>query len=585
MEALVTSEQLAQVSTPPLLGHADVQDFNSIRKSFKFWAIILGLGITLWLAALENSVLTTAAPKILEEIPLGDNWIWLTNAFFLCNAAFQPLLGQLSNLFGRRLLTMGVVSLFILGSGICGGANTDAQLIVGRAIQGIGSGGIGLAFDTIVSDLVPLRYRGNYIAIILLIYSVGTTTGALIGGLIVDHWDWRWCFWLNLPIGGLSLIIMFFCLNVKHRRDTHWTERLKRIDIIGNLILIGGTVSIFLALTYAGTRYPWGSWHILVPLVIGFAAIIVFGFFEASLSRRWTKLPSVEPVMPPHMFATRTSIIVGINTFLYTAVVYWAIFFLPVYFQSVLLVSATQAGINIIPVSLLGIPAAAAAAAAITRWGKYKVVHLVGFALFTLGLGLWSLMDENTSTGEWIGFMFIGPVGAGLLLNSQLPAFQAPVPEAEQGTATATWNFIRAFGSAWGVAIPAAIFSNRVDSLIYSGAIADTEAASFLRNGGAYQYASAKFVHQFQSQTTQTEIQVVYRLALQRIFQCAVAFAGASFLLCILEKDIPLRKDLVTDFGLNEDDRSSDGNQVRRRDAGEEKGLNSRNIGAMDERL
>lgn len=375
-------------------------DFNKVRKSFGFWAIIIGLGITLWLAALENSVLTTAAPAILDDIPMGDNWVWLTNAFFLSSAAFQPLLGQLSNLFGRRPLTLGVVALFIIGSGICGGANNSTQLIVGRAIQGIGSGGIGVALDTVVSDLVPLRYRGNYIAVILLIYSIGTTTGALIGGVIVDHISWRWCFWINLPIGGVSLAITFAFLHVHHRRDTHWIDRLKRVDVVGNVILMGGTTSMLIAIAYAGTRYSWGSWHTLVPLLLGFAIIFLFGVFESSSSLGLTKIAPRDPVMPPHMFPTATSVIIGINTFLYTAVVYWAIFFTPVYFQSVQLVSATRAGIDIIPISLLGVPSAAAAGVVITRWGRYKAIHLLGFALFTLGMGLWTLLDENSPTGE-----------------------------------------------------------------------------------------------------------------------------------------------------------------------------------------
>lgn len=121
-------------------------DFEVVRKSFSFWAIIVGLGITMWLAALENSVITTAAPAILADIPMGDNWIWLTNAFFLASAAFQPLLGQLANLFGRRWTTLSVVALFMLGSGVCGGATNQAGLIAGRAVQGIGSGGILMAF-------------------------------------------------------------------------------------------------------------------------------------------------------------------------------------------------------------------------------------------------------------------------------------------------------------------------------------------------------------------------------------------------------------------------------------------------------
>ncbi|KAJ4388092.1 hypothetical protein N0V93_008697 [Gnomoniopsis smithogilvyi] len=266
------------------------------------------------------------------------------------------------------------------------------------------------------------------------------------------------------------------------------------------------------------------------------------------------------------MFPTATSVIIGINTFLYTAVVYWAIFFTPVYFQSVKLTSATRAGINIIPISLLGVPSAAAAGVVITQWGRYKAIHLIGFALFTIGMGLWTLLDENSPTGEWVGFMFTAPIGAGLLLNTQLPAFQAPVPESDQGTATATWNFIRTMGSVWGVAIPAAIFGNRVDSLVAAGAVSSDAAASSLVGGGAYEHATAEFVQSFPSALVRAEVRHVYRLALQRVFQCAIAFSGFCFILCLFEKDIPLRTELVTEYGLKDDAAVLGKSQVKKPD-------------------
>ena len=400
-----------------------------------------------------------------------------------------------------------------------------------------------------MSDLVPLRYRGNYVAIILLIYSIGATTGAFVGGIIVDHTSWRWAFYINLPVGAVSLLIMFFFLNVQYHSELSMINRMKRIDFVGNSILIGGTTSMLIALTYAGTRYPWSSWRTLLPLLLGFASFLVFGAFEAS------RFAPANPVMPPRLFSNHTSIIISINTFLFYVVVYWAIFFLPVYFQSVKLTSPTKAGINVIPVALLGVPAAAAAAAAVSRWGKYKFIHILGFTLYTVGLALFARLDEHSPTAEWVGYMFTSPLGGGLLLNTQLPAFQAPVPEADQAAATGCWNFIKTLGSVWGVAIPAAIFANHVDGLIASGAISNPVAARMMINGGAYQYASAKFVHGFPL-PDQAEVVAVYRLAIQRVFLVAIAFSGFAWLLCLFEKNIVLRVQLVTEYGLKENERS-----------------------------
>ncbi|KAF3761194.1 hypothetical protein M406DRAFT_334797 [Cryphonectria parasitica EP155] len=194
------------------------------------------------------------------------------------------------------------------------------------------------------------------------------------------------------------------------------------------------------------------------------------------------------------------------------------------------------------------------------RIGVYNVppavpIHLSGFALFCLGLGLFSRLDENIPTGVWVGYMFTGPFGGGLLLNTQLPAFQAPVSEADQALATGCWNFLRTLGGVWGVAIPAAIFANRVDGLVAAGRVSNPEAAAMLLGGGAYEHASAAFVRAFPSLIDQAEIIAVYRLAIQRVFLVRIAFTSFAFVICLFEKNIPLRTELVTEYGLNEDDK------------------------------
>lgn len=183
--------------------------------------------------------------------------------------------------------------------------------------------------DIIASDLVPLRLRGNYIAVIMIIYSIGTTLGPFTGGAIAETGNWRWIFYVNLPIGGASLLILFFFLHVNYRRDPSWTSRLRRLDFIRNGILIAGSTAILVALTYAGTVHPWSSWQTLVPLLLGFAAFFISIVFEES---PWAPH---EPVMPRRLFTSRISAIVSINTFLNAALIYWGVFFLPVYFQSV----------------------------------------------------------------------------------------------------------------------------------------------------------------------------------------------------------------------------------------------------------
>ncbi|KAI2621841.1 major facilitator superfamily domain-containing protein [Hypoxylon sp. NC1633] len=513
---------------------------NENQRGFRFWAVIIGLGITTLLAALEHTVVTVAAPVILTDLQLRENYVWVTNAFFICSASFQPLLGQFCNIFGRRWVFITIIAIFTLGSGICGSASTGGMLIAGRAVQGVGSGGIILMSNVIISDLVPLRQRGNYVAIVLAIFGIGTSLGPFIGGAFVNSTTWRWVFWINLPIGGTSLVLMFLFLHVNFDKEMSFSQKIKRIDFIGNALLMASTIAILYSLTNAGTVYPWSSWHTLVPLIIGLSGLFVFAGYEAGGF-------SQEPVMPVRLFTHRTSMIVLVNTFLNSTLYFWFFYFLPLYFQAVALYSPYRTGYSLLPQSLAGIPGAAIAAIALSRWGKFKPLHFAGFAVTTLGLGLLSTMSENTSIAEWAVFQCIGALGIGIVIDTLLPAFQAPVSEADQATVTAAWSFVRAFGSIWGVAIPAAIFNNRVDELL--GTVSDPEVRRLLAAGGAYQEASAAFVEQFPPSSV-AEIRAVYREALKRVFLIGVAFGGLATLLVLLEREVPLRQELETQYGL-----------------------------------
>ncbi|KAI1375295.1 major facilitator superfamily domain-containing protein [Hypoxylon crocopeplum] len=522
---------------------AQENDAPNFERGFRFWAVIAGLAVTTLLAALEHTVVTTSAPAIVSDLQMGETYIWITNSFFICSTAFQPLLGQLCNVFGRRWVFITIVAVFTLGSGICGGATQGAMLIAGRAVQGVGSGGIVLTVNIIVSDLIPLRERGKYMAMILGVFGIGTSLGPFIGGAIVEATTWRWVFWINLPIGGVSLVLMWLFLHVQYDKEMSFTEKIQRIDLVGTSILLAGTVAILYSLTYAGTIEPWASWRTLVPLLLGFFGLALFAGYEMSGL-------ALEPVMPPRLFQNRTSVVVILNTFIAAMAFYWFLYFLPIYFQAVLLYSPRQTGVSLLPQSLAGIPGAAIAAVCLSKWGKFKIIHLAGFSIATLGLGLFSYQDEWTHVAEWVIFQAICALGVGMVLDTLLPAFQAPTAEADQAAATSTWAFVRSFGCIWGVAIPAAVFNNFVDLNI--NMVSDSAVHGQLVGGGAYQHASAAFVRSFPPETG-NEIRAVYRISLQRVFQVGVAFSGLAVLLALIERNIPLRKALETQYGLEKD--------------------------------
>jgi len=331
-------------------------------------------------------------------------------------------------------------------------------------------------------------------------------------------------------------------LNVNYKKETTFIQKIKRIDYVGNAILIASTVAILYALTYGGTKEPWSSFRTILPLVLGVLGLGRFMLFEMS--------PMViEPVVPPRLFTNRTSATVFAVTFLNSALLYWVMFFLPVYFQAVLGSSPARSGVQLLPIIVVAVPAAILAVILLTKFGRYKPLHLFGFAVSTVGLGLFTLFDANTSMAAWVIFQIVGGAGSGFILNTLLPACQAGLLESDQAAATATWSFIRSFGSIWGVAIPAAIFNNRFEKLSYR--ISDPAVRDLLSAGHAYQYASASFVNSYPS-VVREQIIGVYVDSLRLVWQVSIVFSGVAFLLVFLEKEITLRTELDTEFGIAE---------------------------------
>jgi MFS family permease len=466
----------------------------------------------------------------------------------------QPLFGQLANIFGRRWLALTIVGIYTLGSGICGGANSGTTLIVGRSIQGIGTGGLNMILDVILSDLVPLRERGTYIAISLMVLTIGTSMGPFVGGAIVDNTTWRWVFYINLPVGGLTFILLFILLQVGCDKEMSLRQKLKRIDFVGNAVLMASTTAVLYALTYGGSRYPWSSTSVLLPLLFGLGGLGVFVLFE---NQQWAQ----EPVIPLRLFKNRTAAVVFTNTFLSAMLLYWAIFYLSVYFQAVLVSTPTRSGVQMLPVVLVAVPGAAVAVIVLTKFGRYRLLHAAGFSIVTVGLGLFSTLDQDSDMSKWVIYQIVTAVGTGMVLNTLLPAFQAAQPESDQATATACWAFIRSFGCIWGVTIPATIFNNRLERS--SGRISDTTVRDQLIGGQAYGRATHEFISRFQD-PTRLQIIEAFVEALKYVWWVSAAFSGVSFLLVWLEKDIPLRTELQTEFGLEELEEEGKGQIVDR---------------------
>ncbi|KAF2833307.1 MFS general substrate transporter [Ophiobolus disseminans] len=512
-EEIQATEQLStldQITVQPgQAGNAS----NAEKQGWRFWTITISLCFTSLLTAVEATITATALPSIARELGSRELYIWFVNAIFLSSAIVQPLFDQVAGLFGRRWPCIFAVAIFALGSDIAGGSGSAAMLISGRVLQGIGLGGVNMLIDIIVSDLVPQRKRGAVMGVIFAFFAVGSSMGPFVGGVLVDRTSWRWVFCIGLPVAGVALVLLVAFLHVRYEKETTIMHKLGRLDYAGNAILILSMVSILIA------RFP-------------------------SLRGEWD---TKEPVMPRRLFTNRTSAVAFVLVFLHGMILYWVTYFLPVYFQAVLLSSPTRSGVQFLPTIIVILPFAVIAGGFVTSTGRYEPLCILGFGLQSLSVGLCTLLGSASSTATWIVFQIIGAAGIGLVTASTLPAVQVGLAESDVAASTATWGFLRSLGSVWGVSISAAVFNSRVESL--SSHINDVQVRALLQNRYAYERASATFIGAF-PEPTRSEVIGVYEGALRTVWQVLIAFACLGFIITWCLEELQLKKTLETEFGM-----------------------------------
>jgi MFS family permease len=515
------------------------------KHSWRFWLVFAALCLISFISAIDSTIITVALPTMTRAIGGEKDYVSMANVFVFAATTIQPLFGQVSNIFGRRWPMIVSIALFALGSGITAGANSVAMFVAGRTVQGLGSGGLFVLLNLIVCDLVPLRERGKYLGFMLSTAAVGTVIGPIVGGALTSNW--RWIFYLNLPISGLALVAMFAFLKVKQNRDATWRHSLMRVDYLGNFVFIASMCAVLFGLITGGALHPWASWRVIVPLVLGILGWIAFHFHQAWLCK--------EPSVPPRLFKHRTSAVGFVLGFTSSMLLVWVVYFLPLYFQAVLGASPLRAGVDNVPYTAFVVPFGIAAGGVLSKTGKFKPLHWVGFALSAVGCGLLSILDENSSKATWVCIQIPVAGGTGIVMTALLPSTLAALPEQDVATATATYSFLRSFGFVWGVTLPSIIFNGQFDSRLYT--ISDFGVRDQLKNGQAYGYASGGYVQQLPAETRH-EVVKVYIHALRTQWIAAAAFAIFSFLLVFVEKHVDLRKDLNTESGLDEGDKTEE---------------------------
>jgi EmrB/QacA subfamily drug resistance transporter len=413
----------------------------------RIWAIFSGLMLALLLASLDQTIVSTALPTIVRELGGAEHISWVVTAYMLASTVTTPMWGKLGDLIGRKTLFLLAIVIFLVGSVLCGTAQDMFQLVLYRAIQGLGGGGLIVLSQAIIGDVVSPRERGKYQGAFGAVFGVSSVAGPLLGGFFVDNLSWRWVFYVNVPIGIVALIVIAIVLP-----KTKVAGR-PIIDYAGIALLAGAATCIVLVTSFGGTVWAWDSAQ-AIALMGGFIIFVVgFILVEQRMS---------EPVMPPRLFRNGVFVISSAIGFVVGFAMFGAITFLPVYMQQVGGVSATESGLRLLPLMLGLLLTSLASGQIISRTGRYKLFPILGCGCFTVGLFLLSRMDEHTGVAESSFYMFVLGIGLGMVMQVLVLAVQNAVDYRDLGTATSAATFFRTIGSCIGVATFGTVFTTEL---------------------------------------------------------------------------------------------------------------------------
>ncbi|MFJ6144319.1 DHA2 family efflux MFS transporter permease subunit [Streptomyces anulatus] len=422
-------------------------------------ALLLGM----LLAALDQTIVSTALPTIVSELGGLDHLSWVVTAYLLAATAATPLWGKLGDQYGRKRLFQTAIVIFLIGSALCGVAQNMPQLIGFRALQGLGGGGLMVLSMAIVGDLVTPRERGKYQGLFGAVFGVTSVLGPLLGGFFTEHLSWRWVFYINLPIGVVALVVIAAVLHIPVRREKH------TIDYLGTFLIASVATALVLVASLGGTTWAWSSPQIIGLAVLAVVLLVVF----IAVERR-----AVEPVLPLKLFRIRTFSLVAVISFVIGFAMFGAMTYLPTFLQVVHDITPTMSGVHMLPMVIGLLITSTGSGQIVSRTGRWKVFPILGTAITAVGLLLLHQLDENSSTWLMSAFFFVFGAGLGLVMQVLVLVAQNSVSYQDLGVATSGVTFFRSIGSAFGVAIFGTIFANRL-----TGQLTDALAGQSLPTG------------------------------------------------------------------------------------------------------
>ncbi|BBZ52490.1 MFS transporter [Mycobacterium heidelbergense] len=521
----MTSAMTAATPGAPAAGGAPI---SPQRRNLIFVAIVLGM----LLAALDQTIVATALPTIVADLGDAGHQSWVVTSYLLASTIVTALVGKLGDVFGRKRVFQAAVVFFVVGSVLCGLAQSMAMLVGARALQGIGGGGITVTASALIGEVVPLRERGRYQGILGAVFGVTTVIGPLLGGYFTDYLTWRWAFWVNVPVSVAVIVVAAVAIPALAASSK------PVIDYAGIAFVGLGAAGLTLATSWGGTLYPWGSATIIGLFVGAAAALCAFVWMESR---------AVEPILPTRLFRSPVFTVCCVLSFVVGFAMLGAMTFLPTYMQYVDGVSATTSGLRTLPMVVGMLITSTGSGTVVGHTGRYKVFPVAGTALMALAFLLMSRMDPSTSALLQSAYLIILGAGIGLSMQVLVLIVQNTSNFEDLGVATSGVTFFRTIGSSFGAAIFGSLFVNFLNGRLGPALAASGAPPAAVSSPGA--------LHR-QPHNVAAPIVAAYADSLTQVFLWAAPVAVVGFVLALFLREVPLRDihnsavDLGDGFGM-----------------------------------